>query len=125
MTKRRSYSMAGLLVKLIVSPIVLLLSAFLFRDVYYPSLYQPIFVGLVLAVAGHLMEVYLLKKTTFWFMLLMDYFTAAFIIYISSFFFLGSQITWTGAFLSAFLIAITEYFQHRWLIQTNRTVKTE
>lgn len=117
--------MLGLLIKLIVTPIGLLLSVFLFRDVHYPSLYQPISVGLILAVAEHLLEIYLLKETTFWFMLIMDYFVAAFIIYISSFFFLGSQITWTGAFLSAFLVTIAEYFQHRWLLQTNRTVHSE
>lgn len=112
--------MAGLFVKLIVSPIALLIASILFRDVYYPSWYQPILIGLILAVAGHLMEVYLLKETTFWFMFILDFFTAAFIIYISSFFFMAAQITWTGAFLSAFLFAITEYVQHRWLIQTHR-----
>lgn len=117
--------MTGLLVKLVVTPIVLLGAAYLFRDVYYPSFYQPIFVGLVLAIAGHLMEVYLLKKTTFWLMNLIDFVAASFLIYISSFFFFGAQITWTGAFLSAFLFTISEYIQHRWLIQTHRTVKVD
>lgn len=117
--------MAGLLVKLLISPIVLLLSALLFRDVYYPSFYQPILVGLVIAIAGHIMEIYLLKRNSFWFLFILDYFTAAFLIYISSFFFPYSQVTWTGAFLSAFLFAIAEFFQHRWLIQTNRTVKAD
>ena len=117
--------MTGLMVKLIVSPIAFLIASFLFQDVYYPSFYQPILVGLVLAVALHLMEIYLLKETTFWFMLLLDFFTASFLIYLSSFFFPNAQISWTGAFLSAFLIAITEYFQHRWLIQTHRVSKAE
>src|SRR5690606_32185682 len=98
--------MVGLLVKLIASPITLLIASFLFQDVYYSSFYQPILVGLVLAVVGHLLELYLLKETSFWFMLLMDFVTAAFIIYISSFFFPYAQITWTGAFLAAFLIAL-------------------
>jgi len=117
--------MTGLLIKLIASPLVLLIASFLFQDVYYPAFYQPMLTGLILAIAGHLLELYLLKETTFWFMLIMDFFTAAFLIYISSFFFPHAQISWAGAFLSAFLFALTEYFQHLWLIRTNRTSKAE
>lgn len=116
--------MVGLLVKLLVCPIVVFLSALLFRDVYYPSLYQPIFVGLILAIVSHLMDLFMLKRGTFWLTLILDFLIASFLLYISAFFFIGAQITWVGAFLTGFILAITEYFQHGWLLQTNQIIKS-
>lgn len=117
-------TLAGLLIKLVVCPAVVLLSAYvLFADVYYPSLYQPIVVGLVLAIAAHMMEVFMLRPGTLWISTAMDFVAATVIVYFSEFFFTGARITFVGAMLTAFLLSITEYFQHKWLIQSGRTEK--
>lgn len=117
--------MTGLIIKLIVGPIVVLLSTFLFKDVYYPSFYQPIIVGIALAVAAHAMEVVFLRRGTFWISNIMDFIAATAIVYISSYFFPGARVTWVGAALTAFLLTVTEYFQHLWLIRTGRTEKAD
>lgn len=116
--------MAGLFIKLIVCPILILISAFLFRDVYYPAFYQPLLVGLVLAVISHMTEVYILMSKTFWMTLALDLIIASLVVYISAFFFPNSHITWIGAFLTGFLLTIPEYFQHHWLIPKRNTSQT-
>ncbi|SEN00589.1 DUF2512 family protein [Lihuaxuella thermophila] len=115
--------MAGFIIKLIVCPVVVLLSSFLFREVYYPSFYHPVIVGIVLAIAAHAMEIVFLRRGTFWLSNLMDFIAATAIVYISSYFFPGSRVTWVGATLTAFLLAVTEYFQHLWLLRTGKTDK--
>ncbi|OYD08253.1 DUF2512 family protein [Paludifilum halophilum] len=115
--------MIGLLVKLIVCPSVVLLSTAMFADVYYPYIYQPIIVGLVLAVVGHMMELLLLKRGTFWLSNIMDFIAATAIVYFSAFFFAGAQMTVIGALLTGFLLTVAEYFQHLWLIRTGKTQK--
>ncbi|MBH8593321.1 hypothetical protein I8U27_18155 [Paenactinomyces guangxiensis] len=106
-----------------VCPTVVVLSAFLFRDVYYPALWQPIVVGLVLAVAAHAMEILMLRRGTFWISNIIDFVAATVIMYISPFFFAGARVTWVGAALTGFLLTVTEYFQHLWLIRTGKTEK--
>ncbi|RAL26884.1 DUF2512 family protein [Thermoflavimicrobium daqui] len=116
--------MKGLLVKLIVCPVVVYISTFLFQDVFYPANYQPIIVGLVLGIVGHLMEVLMLRPGTLWISTFMDFLAATVIIYFSQWFFTGSQITWIGALLTAFFLAVTEYFQHIWLLRNGATEKS-
>lgn len=116
--------MVGFIIKLFVCPTVVYLSDFMFRDVYYPALYQPILVGLVLAVAAHIMELFILRRGTFWISNIMDFFAATAIVYFSAFFFTGARITYIGAMLTAFFLAVTEYFQHLWLIRTGKAEKT-
>lgn len=107
--------MVGLLIKLMVCPILILISAFLFQDVYYPAFYQPLFVGLVLAVISHMIEVYVLMGKTFWMTLALDFLLASLLVFVSAFFFPNAHVTWIGAALTGFLLTIPEYFQHHWL----------
>lgn len=53
--------MAGLITKIFVWLITVVISAFLFPNVDYATIYQPIIVRLVLAVAALMMEVMMLK----------------------------------------------------------------
>ncbi|WP_199622686.1 DUF2512 family protein [Paenibacillus alkalitolerans] len=114
--------MAGLFVKLIVCPLTVILASYLFPNVNYTALYQPIIVGLVLAVAAHMMEVFLLKEGTFWLSTAMDFIAATLIVYFVSLF-QAANVTFFGAILTAILLTLTEIVQHRWLIRSGRTQK--
>lgn len=115
--------MAGLLVKLIVCPLTVMLAAYIFPNVNYTALYQPIIVGLILALSAHMMEVFLLKKGTFWMSTFMDFIAATLIVYFVSLFQLAT-VTFFGAILTALLLTLTEFVQHRWLIRSGRTQKS-
>jgi hypothetical protein len=53
--------MTGLIIKLIVCPITVIFASYIFPNVGY-TYWQPIIVGLILAVAAHMMEVFLIKE---------------------------------------------------------------
>jgi len=113
--------MTGLIVKLIVCPAVVYLTSIIFSgQVSYPFLYQLIIVGFVLAIAGHLMEVWMLNKKTIWTSTGMDFVAATILVYLSGFVFSGATITLLGALVTAFLLAITEVIQHYYLISSGK-----
>ncbi|MFY0545925.1 hypothetical protein [Brevibacillus sp. H7] len=116
--------MTGLLLKLFVGPLVVILADALFTELYYPNLYQAISVGVVLAVAGHVLEVMLLRRGTLWFTTLLDLLAAAAIVYASGFLLPGAVVTMLGAVFAAILIGIAEYLQHLWLIRSGKAEKT-
>jgi uncharacterized membrane protein HdeD (DUF308 family) len=115
--------MLGLLVKLIVCPLTVMVAWFLFENVNYNAFYQPVIVGLLLAIAGHLMEVFLLKNGTFWITTSVDFIAATLIVYYVSLY-QAATVTFFGAILTAALLVLTEIVQHRWLIRTGRTQKS-
>lgn len=110
--------------KIIICPAVLWISSVLFPQVYYPYWYQIVIVGIVLALAGHMMEVLMLKEGTLWSSTIMDFIAATIIVYFASFFFVGARVTFTGALITAVLLVFTEYFQHFWLIRSGKTKKS-
>lgn len=116
--------MIGLLIKLIICPSVVLLATVLLPSIFYSSTYAPIIVGLVLAVIAHVMELFLLKRETLWISTALDFLAATLIVYLSQFIFVGSTITWTGAFYAGLFLAITEAAQHWYLINTGKTQKS-
>ncbi len=96
----------------------------LFRGVSYVNVYQAIGVGLVLAVLAYLMELMILKESSFWLSTIADFMAAFAVVYISQFFLRNVIITFTGALFAAVLLSITEYFQHTYLISTGKTKKS-
>lgn len=117
--------MTGLIMKLIICPLGLILSNYLFTDVYYPYIYQPIFIGIVIAISGHLMELFLLKPRTLLISTIADFLIAFVIVYFSQFILPGSRLTLIGASLTSTLLALTEYFQHLYLIRSGKTKKSD
>ncbi|MBC2581922.1 DUF2512 family protein [Clostridium sp. DJ247] len=117
--------MTGLIMKIIICPLAVLSSDYLFTDVYFPYAYQAIVLGLILAVAAHVMELLFLKKGTFWINNVLDFIAAAVIVYVGQFFLTGARITFIGALLTSALLTITEYFQHLHLIRSGKTEKSE
>jgi hypothetical protein len=113
----------GLILKILICPAVVYLTDVATIDVNFASANQAVLLGLVLAVAGQVMELVLLKRGTLWFSTLVDFLAFIFIVYVGSWFLPGSYVTFVGALLTASFLAITEYLQHAWLIRTGRTKK--
>lgn len=112
--------MDGLLVKLLVSPVVVVLAEALFPEVNYSSLYYSIGVGFVLALAGYWLEHMILRPGTLWMSTAADFIAGFLIVYASAFLVPGSQISAVGAGFVAILFGVAEYVQHGWLIRTGR-----
>lgn len=100
------------LIKLIVCPAVMLLSGYIFLGVYYPSFYQPVLTGLLLAASTHMMDALFLKKGTLWLSTLSDLLLSIIIIYFVSLLFPGAYVTVLGAVYASILLSITEFVQH-------------
>ena len=115
--------MLNLIMKLIVCPIILIISANLLTNVNFPNVYQPIIIGLTLAVVGFLMEIAILQKGTFWISNTVDFVISALIIYFLSYFFAGADVTMGGALITAALLTVVEFFVHLWLIKSGRARK--
>lgn len=116
--------MIGLIIKVLVCPLVVYISDMVFKDINYINSYQAIITGLVIAVIGHIMEVFILKKGTLWISSFADLAASFIIVYLSQFFLPGSYITPAGAAITALIIAITEHLEHIYLIKEGKTKKS-
>ncbi len=116
--------MTGFLIKLIMCPLILYLTDYISPAVNYGSVYQPLILGLILAVAAHLLEVYLLEKGTLWVSTLADFVAASFIVYFGTLLLPEASITFGGALLAAGLLTVAEYYLHLYLIRTGKTQKS-
>ncbi|MFD1038637.1 DUF2512 family protein [Virgibacillus byunsanensis] len=117
--------MTGLIIKLLVCPIGVILASWIFPNVNFANWYQPIIIGVVLAVVGYAMEYLLLREETNWLSVLMDFAASAIIVYIGAGFFIGADVTVWGAILTGALLAVTEIFQHNWLLRSGRIRKEQ
>ncbi|MGY0691728.1 DUF2512 family protein [Virgibacillus sp. FSP13] len=115
--------MSGFIVKLIVCPIGIILASWIFPNVNFAYWYQPIIIGVVLAVIGYFMEVVMLKENTNWLSTGLDFIVTTLVVYYGAMFFVNSAVTFWGAVLTGILIAVTEIFQHYWLLETGRAKK--
>ncbi|MGA9174750.1 MAG: DUF2512 family protein [Thermoactinomyces sp.] len=115
--------MVGLLLKLIICPIVVIFADRILSEVYFFNVYQAIFVGVLLALVGHLMEIAFLKRGRLWVNNVLDFVFASVIVYIGGLLLPGAYVNVFGAIVTGWLLAVTEHFQHRWLLQTGRTRK--
>lgn len=117
--------MTGLLMKIITCPLILLISDYIFRDVHYAYTYQPVLVGIILAVVGHLMELALLKPGTVIISTIADFLAAFVVVYLTQFIFSGAIVTLIGSAIVSTIVAIVEYLDHVYLVKTNKTQKPE
>lgn len=116
--------MSSLLMKIIMCPLVVIIADFLFPNVDYANIWQPIIVGLVLAAAGVIMEYMILQRGTLWISTFADAVVSLIIVYFVSNSFPDVEVTFFGALLTAVLLGVVEYFTHLWLIQSGRAKKT-
>lgn len=116
--------MTGLIMKIILLPLVVAICSGIFDSVDYVSWYQPITVGVTLAIIGHLMERAMLRRNTTVMTDIADFITAALVVYLLSLFLDGARVTLWGAILTAIVITLVEIPIHRWLVRTGRTEKS-
>lgn len=109
--------------KIIMCPLAVILASYLFPNVNYAALYQPIIVGLVLALAGTMMEYLFLREGTLWMNTGMDFVASSIIVYFMSLFFIGARVTVFGAILTGLILAVIEHFTHQYLIRSGKTRK--
>lgn len=117
--------MSGFIVKLIVCPIGIILASWIFPNVNFAAWYQPIIIGVVLAVIGYYMEVGMLRKNTNWVSTAIDFVVTTLVVYFGAMLFNGTHVTFWGAVLTGIIIGITEIFQHYWLLGSGRVDKEE
>ena len=117
--------MTGLIMKLIICPLTLIISDYLFADVYYLYIYQALFTGITIALVAHFMELFLLKPGTLLISTIADFLAAFVIVYFSHIILPGVKVTLIGGALVSTLLALTEYFQHLYLIRSGKTIKSE
>lgn len=115
--------MSGLVVKLLVTPIGIVLASWIFPNVNFGSWYQPIIIGVLLAFIGFAMELAILNENTNWLSTFIDWGVSTIFIYFGAMFFVNTSVTFWGAFLTGALLAVTEIFQHNWLLNSGRTQK--
>lgn len=116
--------MTGFFMKIIVLPLVLALCSGIFGSVDFASWYQPIVIGLILAVVGHLMERMMLRRNTTVMTDIADFVTAALVVYFVCLFLDGARVTLWGALLTALVITLVEIPIHRWLVRSGRAEKS-
>ena len=114
--------MTGLIIKLIACPLAVEAEAEFQPNVNYLSLYQPVAVGALIAVAGQLAENLLLRGSLL-INLLVDFFVAMVAVYCSQFFFPDTYVTWGGASITAYLVALAEGLSHLFRLEAWHTGK--
>lgn len=112
--------MTGLVMKIIVCPVVVYLASLWSAQVNYASVYQPLVVGLVLALTGHVMESQLLNQKTVWITTGLDFIAATVLLYLSGIVFVGASVTFMGALITGLVLAVTELIQHYYLVGTEK-----
>jgi hypothetical protein len=117
--------LAGFLAKLIICPIVVVVSSLVFSErIHYNSIFQPVIAGLVLAVLAHVIEALFLKQGRVLIIAVTDLISSSLAIYLLSSAFSGSSVTFSGAVLTGILLALTEYFEHVLLVMGGRAQKS-
>lgn len=116
MEQNKQLPMQGLILKLLLSPTVIFLSSIFFREVFFSTVHPPLFMGLTFAAVAHTMEMRMLKPGSVWISTLMDFAAAFVIIYLLAAILPGTVINLFGALYIAFLLSLTEYGQHLWLL---------
>ncbi|GAB3805138.1 DUF2512 family protein [Virgibacillus kimchii] len=110
--------MNGLVVKLLVTPIGIIIASWIFPNVNFAGWYQPIIIGVLLAFVGYAMELAILNENTKWLTVFIDWGVSAIFIYFSAFLFVNTFVSFWGAVLTGALLAVTEIFQHNWLLNS-------
>jgi hypothetical protein len=117
--------LAGFLAKLIICPVVVVVSSLVFSErIHYNSIFHPVITGLVLAVLTHAIETYFLKPGRVLIIATTDFISSSLAVYLLSLVFAGSRVIFSGAVLTGILLALTEYFEHVFLVMRGRAQKS-
>ncbi len=114
--------MVGFITKIIIFPVILLLSSYIFTDISYPYFYQSIFVGVILAAITHLVDLALLRPGFLIINTIGEFLVAFAVIYSTQFLLPGASVNLIGTSIAATILTIVEFFINRYLL-TNATLK--
>lgn len=114
--------MTSFITKIIVYPITLLISNYLFKDIYYPYIYQTIFVGIIIAALIHLIELALLKSGFLLTTTAVEFLSIFSLIYFTQFLLPSSSVGLIGVSISSTILITVQYFINRYLL-TNYSIK--
>ncbi|MFC6334465.1 DUF2512 family protein [Paenibacillus septentrionalis] len=115
--------MTSLLIKILSVPLGLIIASWIFPNVEYSRLYQPIIVGLILAAVGLAMEYAILRKGTLWISTFADFIVSWVLVFGLSLLFDTAYVSVWGAFWAAVLLTVVEYFLHLLLIKNGLAKK--
>lgn len=116
--------MPGLIAKLILTPLSILVTYFIFPyELRFASIYQILGLGFFVAIFDHYSEMVLLRPGRYWVTNFADILFSFLFIYISQFVLPGVSVTIMGGVLTSALLFITEYLQHLYLLTTGRAGK--
>ncbi|TPG69191.1 hypothetical protein EEL32_15920 [Brevibacillus laterosporus] len=113
----------GFWIKLVVTPFLFLVLDNVYGGIYYPSWWEPVVTGVVVALFGQLMELMFLQPGTLWFTTLLDMIMCLVVVFFSKFIFVGTKMGMDGVFFIAVFFGLSEYFLHLWLIRSGRVEK--
>ncbi|RAS78888.1 DUF2512 family protein [Priestia endophytica] len=109
--------MTILLIKLILTPVLATFAAFIFPGIFYSSYWQPIVIGVAIALVTRYVERILLRSHTKIITLIIDFFTAFFLTYILPYGFENAYVLFPGAVFTAILFTVAELPQHYFLLK--------
>lgn len=115
--------MTSLILKVIACPLILIFAMYLLDGVDYGAIWQPIVLGVVLALVGVAMEYMILKEGSLWISTIADFVVSVIIIWALSNAFNDANVTFWGAVITSIIIGVVEYFVHRYLIASGKTKK--
>ncbi|QOS99423.1 hypothetical protein JNUCC42_01095 [Brevibacterium sp. JNUCC-42] len=113
----------GFCIKLVVTPFLFLVLDNVYGGIYYPSWWEPVVTGVMVALLGQLMELMFLQPGTLWFTTLLDMIMCLVVVFFSKFIFVGTKMGMDGVFFIAVFFGLSEYFLHLWLIRSGRVEK--
>jgi uncharacterized membrane protein YvlD (DUF360 family) len=117
--------MTSFILKLIMNPIALWLSAIMFTGLEFADWTQFVILGAIIAVAGIALEILFLKRGTLWISTVLDWAAITLIVYYVTPLFTGAIATFTASLLTGLLFTFVEYFLHRYLLAAGLTKKRE
>ncbi len=117
-------AVTNFIMKLILLPLIVAICSGIFDSVDLVAWYQPIGIGVLLAILGYFMEKAMLRRDTTVMTDIADFVTAALVVYFLSLFYDGARVTLWGAILTALVITLVEIAIHRWLVRSDRTERS-
>ncbi|MBY6036544.1 DUF2512 family protein [Fictibacillus nanhaiensis] len=108
--------MQSLMIKLIGIPVVLILANFLFDSVDFKLVHPIIWMSVILAPIGVLMEYIMISRISYGKQLMFDFATSFVLVFLLGLLLPAVEITLWGAFLTALILTIMEAMLHKHLI---------
>ncbi|MBV7275287.1 hypothetical protein [Clostridium thailandense] len=116
--------MTSFLTKIIVYPIIILISNYLSAEINYPYLYQILFVGVMLAASVHLIEWPLLKPGFLLTTTILEFLVAFSVIYFIQFLLPGSYVSLIGTSIASTTLIVVQFLCNRYILYDNLTKKS-